>query len=275
MPPIDVNGRNASTLKLHTDPILSRQPNHSRDSSLNKTTSAGLTANAPPSDIRQAGSLSPRYPISRSRAGSGSLDSNLMPYGHHRQTSIVHGVQHSRNGSFASSSSSPLSPQIIAAAAGASPDAFNMARVDIDAASPLSNLSANSSFSSASTLIPPFGSTSNLSPDRGSTATDSSGNTVTQKRIERMHSGRSRRDGHQKSHSRHHHKEEIKTVGEYALHVLFTSVSAHCRPFLGSRLTSCSVYCPGRGQDQPMYNSTLRSRAPDRAHLWTRCRPDI
>ncbi|RKF71527.1 Cell morphogenesis protein PAG1 [Golovinomyces cichoracearum] len=37
---------------------------------------------------------------------------------HNRQTSIVHGYQHSRNGSIASTSSSPLSPQMIAAAGG-------------------------------------------------------------------------------------------------------------------------------------------------------------
>ncbi len=143
-----------------------------------------------------------------------------MPYGHHRQTSIVHGIQHSRSGSLASSASSPLSPAKIATAGSPGPDAPNMARPDNDSASPLSSLSG-SSFSSAATLI----------PDRASAATD---NTLTQKRVERMHSssGRSRREhGHHHSHSRHHHKEEVKTVGEYALHVLFTSVSyTYCFP---------------------------------------------
>jgi hypothetical protein len=215
VPPIDVNGINAMTLKPHIDPTTTRQPAHSRDSSLNKNTLTGLSSNAAAPETRHNGTLSPRFAPGRSRAGSGGLDNNLMPYGHHRQTSIVHGVQHSRNGSFASSSSSPLSPQTIAAAGGGSADFFNMARVDNDSASPLSNMSATSSFSTTSTLV----------SDRASSATESSVNTVTHKRLERMHSGRSRRDGHHPSHSRHHHKEEIKTVGEYALHVLFTSVS--------------------------------------------------
>jgi hypothetical protein len=44
--------------------------------------------------------------------------------------------------------------------------------------------------------------------------------------LERMQSGRSRREpAHHHSHSRHHHEERVKNVSEYALHVLFTSVS--------------------------------------------------
>jgi hypothetical protein len=130
---------------------------------------------------------------------------------HHRQTSIVHGFQHSRNGSFASSNS-PLSPQIIAAAGDASTPG------DSSFAATMSSMTSGASFSSNTTLV----------PDRVSTSTDSGTNTLAQIRVERMHSGsgRSRRDyGHHPSHSRHHHKEELKTVGEYALHVLFTSVS--------------------------------------------------
>lgn len=47
----------------------------------------------------------------------------------------------------------------------------------------------------------------------------------TQRKLERMHS-KSRRDHTpHHSHSSRHHKDEQKTVGEYALHVLFTSVS--------------------------------------------------
>jgi hypothetical protein len=80
----------------------------------------------------------------------------------------------------------------------------------------MSNMASGSSFSSTTTL----------GPERVSTSTENSNYTATQKRVERMHSGRSRREhGHHASHSRHHHKDEVKTVGEYALHVLFTSVS--------------------------------------------------
>lgn len=132
---------------------------------------------------------------------------------HHRQTSIVHGIQHSRNGSFASSSNSPLSPQIIAAAGVERSDAFNMG--DSSFAPILSGMNSGTSFSSNATLIP------ERPPPPGSETSSS-----TQKRVERMHSGKNSRDyRHHRSQSRHH-KEELKTVGEYALHVLFTSVSA-------------------------------------------------
>lgn len=98
------------------------------------------------------------------------------------------------------------------AAAGA--DAFSMGEPSF--ASTTSSMASGASLNSSTTLV----------PERGSTATDGSTNAPAQKRVERMHSGRSRRDhGHHPSHSRHHHKEELKTVGEYALHVLFTSVS--------------------------------------------------
>ena len=77
------------------------------------------------------------------------------------------------------------------------------------------SMAGGGSFSSSTTLV----------SDRGYTATENSINTLTQRRVERMHSGKSRRDhGRHPSHSRHH-KEELKTVSEYALHVLFTSVS--------------------------------------------------
>lgn len=79
-------------------------------------------------------------------------------------------------------------------------------------------------------------STATLVPDRASTATE----TNTQKRVERMHSGKSRRDHsrhHSHSHSRHHHKEERKTVGEYALHVLFTSFIAQAEEKINQCIT--------------------------------------
>jgi hypothetical protein len=218
--PIDVDSwndsRNTATLKPHTDLSTSQPPAHSRERSLNKPILACLVANVPSFDIRQNGSLSPRFASGRATAGSSGGDNiadlKPMPYGHHRQTSIVHGIPHSRSGSAASSTSSPLSPQMIAAAGGTTPDISSMGRVEIDAGSPLSNMSGNS-FSTATTLV-------------STAATENSAGSITQKRVERMHSGRTRREhGHHHSHSRHHHKEDTKTVGEYALHVLFTSVS--------------------------------------------------
>jgi hypothetical protein len=167
----------------------------------NQTSPAGLTKSSS-SDLQSPPSnLSPRLHPDNRLAESKS---------HHRQTSIVHGFQHSRNGSFASSTS-PLSPQMIAAAGA---DASSMGESSF--ASTISSMTSSASFNSSTTLV----------PERVSPVAEGTTNTLTQKRVERMHSGRSRRDhGHHPSHSRHHYKEELKTVGEYALHVLFTSVS--------------------------------------------------
>ncbi|KAG9241551.1 cell morphogenesis protein-like protein PAG1 [Calycina marina] len=89
----------------------------------------------------------------------------------------------------------------------------------------MSSITSVSSFNSNSTLV---------AADRTSPAAD--GITLTQRKLERMHSGKSRRDyGHHPSSSRHHHKEELKTVGEYALHVLFTSFIAQAE----EKITQC------------------------------------
>jgi hypothetical protein len=201
--PLDFDVWNA-TLKRSTNPSISRSTPDARDPTIQTQTSpAGLTAT---SDLQsQPSNISPRL-----SPGNRLTESKA----HHRQTSIVHGIQHSRNGSFSSSSNSPLSPQIIAAAGGERLDAFNMG--DSPFAPPLPSMTSGASFSSSTTLV----------PERASTAAENSNYMLTQKRVERMHSGRSSRDHrHHHSHSRHHHKEELKTVGEYALHVLFTSVS--------------------------------------------------
>ena len=206
--PLDFDVWNA-TLKPSTNPNISKSTPDARDPTVQtqtQTSPAGLTAKSSSADLQsQPSNISPRLP-----PGSRLTDSKA----HHRQTSIVHGIQHSRNGSFSSSSASPLSPQIIAAAGGDRLDAFNMG--DSPFAPPLSSMTSGASFSSSTTLV----------PERASTATENNNHMLTQKRVERMHSGRSSRDHrHHHSHSRHHHKEELKTVGEYALHVLFTSVS--------------------------------------------------
>ncbi|KAG9238474.1 cell morphogenesis protein-like protein PAG1 [Amylocarpus encephaloides] len=148
--------------------------------------------------------LSPRLQV---YSGGRLADSKT----HNRQTSIVHGIQHSRNGSLASSSSSPLSPQMIAAVGGERSNASNMG--DSNYVPPLSNMASGASFSSSSTLV----------PDRP--PTENSNYSLTQRRMEREHSGRSRR-GHGSNPSHSRHKDEVKTVGEYALHVLFTSFIA-------------------------------------------------
>lgn len=67
------------------------------------------------------------------------------------------------------------------------------------------------------------------------TLPDSTSYSATTRRVERMQSVKSRRDhSHHPSHSSRHHKDDQKTVGEYALHVLFTSV----RPLSKHRMVS-------------------------------------
>ncbi|KAM0200899.1 hypothetical protein ACHAPA_010041 [Fusarium lateritium] len=186
---------------------------HSRDSSIEKIhqTHAPLA--------------SPRLHGTHSRSPLGGvveriIDPKSAAYGHHRQTSIVHGIQHSRNGSLASTSSShPLSPQMIAAAGVGfdRPDMQSVAtRIDGDAGYP---------------SRPPTALSGNVAAmDRPNAADAPYGSTP--RKLERMHS-KSRRD-HTPHHS-HSSRHEQKTVGEYALHVLFTSFIAQAE----EKLTEC------------------------------------
>jgi hypothetical protein len=214
----------ATTLNIFDDNAsATRAPKYPKY--LSRLLETEIQSNTASTELHQGLSSTARLSCGRIRSvtvGTGNvLKVKPMPYSHNRQTSIVHGIQHSRHGSLASSSSGPLSPASVAAAGGSAPDAFKMARADSDASSPspLSSLSGSFSLSSTATLI----------PERSAATADGSVNAITQKRVERMPSGKSRREhGHHHSQSRHHHKEEIKsvsikTVSEYALHVLFTS----------------------------------------------------
>jgi hypothetical protein len=198
---------------------------HSRESSLEKLQAGAF---GPTAVGQQPGSsISPRIqqpPTSRSGLGSvieRVVDPKSAAYGHHRQTSIVHGIQHSRNGSLASAASSPLSPQMIAAAGAGSafgPDRSDMhsfARLEADSGIASRPATARSGTTLASAPVV---------PERTSSAADGASHPPTHRNLDRRHSGRTRRDhSHHHSHSSRH-KDAEKTVGEYALHVLFTSV---------------------------------------------------
>lgn len=214
-------------LETHRAP---RSVAHSRESSFEKLASGGL-AGIPESPAASAASTSPRIPTSASslRQGLGGIlerviDPKAAAYGHHRQTSIVHGIQHSRNGSLASSSSSPLSPQMIAAAGVGllpeKPDVQILSRMDSDPA-----MASRPPTAMSGTTV-----ASNVPTSDGTPAT------VTQRRVERMHSKTRRDHSHHHSHSSRHHNDQ-KTVGEYALHVLFTHVSARKHPPSSCRRT--------------------------------------
>jgi hypothetical protein len=249
----DDNDNWENTLKpLPHDSVVSRAIAHSRESSLDKLQSGGL-AGIPESPrsataAASASSFSPgvRTPVSRPGIGTiieRVIDSKAAAYGHHRQTSIVHGIQHSRNGSL-SSSSSPLSPQIIAAAGAGllseRSDIPTMARQEVE----LSTGSRPPTALSGSTAI-----ASVHAPDRTLPGPEGTNITSAQRKIERMHSKTRRDHTHHHSHSSRHPRDEQKTVGEYALHVLFTSVSSN----------SCSVYGPWHNMlTEPSLSHTLR-----------------
>ncbi|KAJ5268761.1 hypothetical protein N7505_004519 [Penicillium chrysogenum] len=157
-----------------------------------------------------SGARPPGYEVGLERRPSNS-------YGHHRQTSIVHGIQHSRNTSMAGStaSTSPLSPELIASLGrGAFDEATLPAKFD--------PLEAHSGYSTpsgipASHAMPPTLSTIQ---DNDTTLRDVSPATVIHNR---MNSGGKPRRERSDSRSQSKHHSESKTVGEYALHHLFNS----------------------------------------------------
>lgn len=165
-------------------------------------------------------------PVVLAPSNNSSPDRNIerkpsVSYGHHRQTSIVHGIgiQHSRNTSFVNSpATSPLSPlplPVIAAGNG-SPDgtamtqdsvteAFTVAGVHVAAAG------AGSTYSSAGPSIASTGSTPASNAAR---------------KPERVQSGRRKEHHHQRSQSRHpQNTNEVRTMSEYAMTHLFHEVS--------------------------------------------------
>ncbi|KAK3678194.1 Cell morphogenesis protein PAG1 [Recurvomyces mirabilis] len=155
-----------------------------------------------------------------------SLEVERKPslYGHHRQTSIVHGVQHSRNASLlASTNTSPLSPHR-AMANGAVENAAGNGAPILKKSPSMSTLHSNG---------------------HGLPGNRSFENAATHRRPERMHSGRVKRSHeHNRSQSRVHGQQELKTVGEYALHHLFTSFIAEA----DDRIERC---IPRAGEPEP------------------------
>ncbi|KAK3716197.1 Cell morphogenesis protein PAG1 [Vermiconidia calcicola] len=211
---------------LVAPPIASREPSSTRGRALSATS----PRNAPPRQVT---------PASQGRAKQSfeipSLERKASQiYGHHRQTSIVHGVQHSRNPSLLSTTNtSPLSPQKIMAHS-AGPDGPTYTSVPSLKKSP-----------SMSVLHSSTPNASSLSVNRSFEANTS------QRRPERMHSGRVKRGHeHQRSQSRTQVQQghELKTVGEYALHHLFTSFIAEA----DERIERC---ISKTGQQEPKVES--------------------
>ncbi|CAN9189232.1 unnamed protein product [Alternaria alternata] len=186
----------------------SREPSQTRGRALTASSRTVASRSQTPAVKATSSNSSPDRTLQAlERKPSGS-------YAHNRNTSIVHGIQHSRNTSFVNSpATSPLSPQIIAAAAGATIDGAVMSQESIAEA-----FAANG--------MQPGASTGHVYAGVGAQAASSDGS-IPQRKPERAPSARSSRKGHNhhRSQSRHPppHPHELKTVGEYALHHLFNS----------------------------------------------------
>ncbi|KAL3454304.1 cell morphogenesis N-terminal-domain-containing protein [Aspergillus insuetus] len=144
-------------------------------------------------------------------------------YGHHRQTSIVHGIQHSRNPSFAASttSTSPLSPELIASlsrSGGVEQEGAGSGRLehpDMHSShqTPPANGTASHNLQGMLSTI----------EDRDTDDVQDGASPVSVAHRRMNSAGKPWRErSHSRSHSRHH-QSESKTVGEYALHHLFNS----------------------------------------------------
>ncbi|KAE8151767.1 cell morphogenesis N-terminal-domain-containing protein [Aspergillus avenaceus] len=198
---------------------------HSRETSAVRGRPADPSTLTPstlqPQTTRRGHSHSKSPEISSGRPGAGyDVTLERRPsnsYGHHRQTSIVHGIQHSRNPSFATSSTStsPLSPELIASlgrGGGAEQDNSSMNRLEQhDMHSTHQSQMANGTGHALQGML------STIEDQDAEEAADG-GTAIPSHR-------RTKSSGKPRSHSRSQSKQhtESKTVGEYALHHLFNS----------------------------------------------------
>ncbi|KAI9374728.1 cell morphogenesis N-terminal-domain-containing protein [Aspergillus egyptiacus] len=144
-------------------------------------------------------------------------------YGHHRQTSIVHGIQHSRNPSFAASSTStsPLSPELIASlsrSGGVEQETAGLGRLEHLEM----HLNHPTSSGNGAPNHNPQGMLSTIE-DRDTEDVPDSASPVSVAHRRMNSTGKPWRErSHSRSHSRHL-QGEPKAPAEYALHHLFNS----------------------------------------------------
>ncbi|KAJ5097927.1 hypothetical protein N7532_004928, partial [Penicillium argentinense] len=211
----------ASPSERRTTRTAQSTPMHSRESSAVRGRVTEPSTLAPTLQARRGHSGSKSPDVSSGRPAGYDVGLERRPsnsYGHHRQTSIVHGMQHSRNPSMAGStaSASPLSPELIA----------SLGRGGFDEAGPpskLDQLDAHPTYQSPAGIATGHGAPGTLSTIQDNDIDDTLNGSPISMVHKRMNSGGvSRRDrSHSRSQSKHH--SESKTVGEYALHHLFNS----------------------------------------------------
>lgn len=284
MPPIPDESSPVAYQNLSSPPdhhLASRGPPHSTPHSREASTVRGR---APDPSVLASSSLqahhsrrgnshskSPETSTGRPAAGyDGGLERRPSnSYGHHRQTSIVHGIQHSRNPSYAASSN-PLGPELMASLArNVASDLDNAApsrpeQPDLHSAYP----TPAGSGSSHHPVQSPLGAIEDQ--DTGAIPHDSSANPLPRKMDS---SGKQWREGsHSRSHSKHH--SDPKTVGEYALHHLFNSVRRRPKNPCAA-LTFAQVCRPGRQQNQPGHNEAGGVGYTRRASMRPWCGPHV
>lgn len=212
-PPDHFGARNPQSITAH-----SREPSAVRGRAPDPP-SMLTSSTLQPQHPRRANSHSKSPEASTGRPGAGyDVGLERRPsnsYGHHRQTSIVHGVQHSRNPSLAASSS-PLSPELIASLGrNGSLDSENTGRPEQSEMHSYQNVGNNGASQPAQGQL-------NTIDDQiaNGVANGSSANPLHRRMNSTGRQWRGR--SHSRSQSKHH--TESKTVGEYALHHLFNSV---------------------------------------------------
>ena len=201
----------------------------------------------------QSHSKSPESASNRPAGGTGQelptveRKPSLSSYEHHRKTSIVHGIQHSRDPSYAASvsSASPLSPEIIASAnLGSHTSGAPNADPAMFARSEQPDVPSAPGFGSSQTsLMPPSltpikdDDSSGEAPGPTNSGNNHSNNGSNDSRSKKIPAGGKvrREPSHGRGHSKH--QSEFKTVGEYALHHLFNSVGPPRPHRARSRLT--------------------------------------
>ena len=167
--------------------------------------------------------LSGEGPNQAIRGLDGYADQKISSaYNHHRQTSIVNGMHHSRNASLVTSkSNSPLSPQVVSAGLinGNMPARENT-RPSFEEKTNSPSVSRQPSISGGTVRTVASNMSSTNTTAGNGNPNDSGG--MTQKNPTPSQNGRpSRKD---QTRSQAQMRNELKTVGEYALHHLFNSV---------------------------------------------------
>ncbi|KAK4985393.1 Cell morphogenesis protein PAG1 [Elasticomyces elasticus] len=183
-----------------------------------------------------------------------------LSYGHHRQTSIVHGYQHSRNASLVQSTAgSPLSPQKVLVPGHVDGSVASRDELGLSSNAGLGGASSGTIRKSPSMSTLSSGGMPGL-VSNGSRRSRDDSSTNTNKRPERMHSERLKKENLHKDHAHHpsqsrlHHQHlqdhKTTTVGEYALHHLFTSFIAEA----DERINKC---LPSTDQVEPRIENIL------------------